>query len=345
MRAESATASRASANERNAQNGEQVKDAKTRHTWGEPGRLPIRDWRLPIERLPYAVIPPRLSPGVSASHNRAVHWRFLFLALVALTLAAFPTSAFSQSQLPEAVRNVGIDQRLNEQLPLDLEFRNEEGRLVALGDFFHNKPVILSLVYHECPMLCSEVLEGMLRAFRVLRFDVGKEFEVLTVSFNPREDAPLAKSAKESYIRRYKREGAAEGWHFLTGDQTSIDRLTQAVGFRYRYDAQKNQYAHAGGIMVLTPQGRLSRYFYGIEFAPKDLRLGLVEASENKIGSIVDQVLLFCYHYDPVTGKYGLVILTTMRIVGVAFVLGLGAYVVLMLRRERAVPGRVKVAG
>ena len=227
----------------------------------------------------------------------------------------------------------------------DLEFRNEEGRLVALGDFFHDKPVILSLVYHECPMLCSEVLEGMLRAFRVLRFDVGKEFEVLTVSFNPREDAPLAKSAKESYVRRYKREGAAEGWHFLTGDQTSIDRLTQAVGFRYRYDAQKNQYAHAGGIMVLTPQGRLSRYFYGIEFAPKDLRLGLVEASENKIGSIVDQVLLFCYHYDPVTGKYGLVILTTMRIVGVAFVLGLGAYVVLMLRRERAVPGGVKVAG
>ncbi len=270
-----------------------------------------------------------------------MHWRFLFLAVVALTLAAFPTSAFSQSQLPEAVRNVGIDQRLNEQLPLDLEFRNEEGRLVALGEFFHDKPVILSLVYHECPMLCSEVLEGMLRAFRVLRFDVGKEFEVLTVSFNPREDAPLAKSAKESYIRRYKREGAAEGWHFLTGDQTSIDRLTKAVGFRYRYDAQKNQYAHAGGIMVLTPQGRLSRYFYGIEFAPKDLRLGLVEASENKIGSIVDQVLLFCYHYDPVTGKYGLVILTTMRIVGVAFVLGLGAYVVLMLRRERAVPGGV----
>jgi protein SCO1/2 len=282
--------------------------------------------------------PPRR--GLSRGHSN-----LFCLGLLVLTLGLFSNAAFSQSQLPEAVRNVGIDQRLNEQLPLDIEFRNEDDRLVTLGEFFHNKPVILSLVYHECPMLCNEVLEGMLRAFRVLRFDVGKEFEVLTVSFNPREDAALARSAKESYIRRYKREGAAGGWHFLTGDQTSIDRITKAVGFRYRYDAQNNQYAHAGGIMVLTPEGRLSRYFYGIEFAPKDLRLGLVEASQNKIGSIVDQVLLFCYHYDPVTGKYGLVILTTMRIVAVVFVLGLAAYVIVMLRRERAVPGGVKAAG
>ena len=280
-----------------------------------------------------------------ASGNPKVHLGLLCLAVLVLTLGILSDAAFAQSQLPEAVRNVGIDQRLNQQLPLDIEFRNEEGRLVTLGEFFHDKPVVLSLVYHECPMLCNEVLEGMLRTFRVLRFDVGKEFEVLTVSFNPREDAAVARSAKESYVRRYKREGSAAGWHFLTGDQTSIDRLTKAVGFRYRYDAQKNQYAHAGGIMVLTPQGRLSRYFYGIEFAPKDLRLGLIEASQNKIGSIVDQVLLFCYHYDPVTGKYGLVILTAMRITGVLFVLGVAAYVMLMLRRERAVPGNVKVAG
>ena len=307
-------------------------------------QLPIGDCRLPNgPRLgsSFIVIPAKRS----ASRNPKVHWGLLSLAVLVLTFGVISKCAFSQSQLPEAVRNVGIDQRLNEQLPLDIEFRNEEGRLVNLGQFFHDKPVVLSLVYHECPMLCNEVLEGMLRAFRVLRFDVGKEFDVLTVSFNPREDAPLAKSAKESYVRRYKREGAAEGWHFLTGDQTSIDRLTKAVGFRYRYDAQKNQYAHGGGIMVLTPQGRLSRYFYGIEFAPKDLRLGLIEASQNKIGSIVDQVLLFCYHYDPVTGKYGLVILTTLRIVGVLFVLGLTLYVILMLRRERAVPGGVKVAG
>ena len=309
-----------------------------------PSKLPIADCRLPNGRGVHGsslVIPAKRC----ASRNPVPHWRIVRLGFVVFVLAMLSDRAFSQSQLPEAVRNVGIDQRLNEQLPLDIEFRNEEGRLVNLGQFFHDKPVVLSLVYHECPMLCNEVLEGMLRAFRVLRFDVGKEFDVLTVSFNPREDAPLAKSAKESYVRRYKREGAAEGWHFLTGDQTSIDRLTKAVGFRYRYDAQKNQYAHAGGIMVLTPQGRLSRYFYGIEFAPKDLRLGLIEASQNKIGSIVDQVLLFCYHYDPVTGKYGLVILTTLRIVGVLFVLGLTLYVILMLRRERAVPGGVKVAG
>ena len=311
-----------------------MKDCKT-------SQLPIGDCRLPKRRLRSIVIPAKRS----ASRNPGVRRRSFWLVGFGLMLGILSEVAFSQSPLPEGVRNVGIDQRLNEQLPLDIEFRNEEGRLVNLGQFFHDKPVVLSLVYHECPMLCNEVLEGMLRAFRVLRFDVGKEFDVLTVSFNPREDAPLAKSAKESYVRRYKREGAAEGWHFLTGDQTSIDRLTKAVGFSYRYDAQKNQYAHAGGIMVLTPQGRLSRYFYGIEFAPKDLRLGLIEASQNKIGSIVDQVLLFCYHYDPVTGKYGLVILTTMRIVGVLFVLGLSMYVILMLRRERTVPGGVKVAG
>jgi protein SCO1 len=306
-----------------------------------PRQLPIADCRMPIGRLPSAVVPAK----GSACRHPGSYLTILRIGFLVLTFAMFPDAMFSQSQLPEAVRNVGIDQRLNEQLPLDIEFRNEDGRLVALGEFFHTRPVVLSLVYHECPMLCNEVLEGMLRAFRVLRFDVGKEFEVLTVSFNPREDAALARSAKESYTRRYKREGAAGGWHFLTGDQTSIDRITKAVGFRYRYDAQNNQYAHAGGIMVLTPEGKLSRYFYGIEFAPKDLRLGLVEASQNKIGSIVDQVLLFCYHYDPVTGKYGLVILTTMRIVAVVFVLGLAAYVIVMLRRERAVPGGVKAAG
>jgi protein SCO1/2 len=260
---------------------------------------------------------------------------FLRCAVIAaLAFTALSGIALSQSQLPEPVRNVGIDQRLNEQLPLDIELRDESGRLVKLEEYFGSRPVILSLVYHECPMLCSEVLNGLLSSLRVLKFDLGREFDVLTVSFNPREDSALAKSVKESYLKRYKRSGAEAGWHFLTGDQASIDRLTRAVGFRYTYDSQKNLYAHASGIMVLTPHGRVSRYFYGIEFAPKDLRLGLVEASQNKIGSVVDQVLLFCYHYDPITGKYGFVIMTAARVLGMAFVIGLGTFIAVMLRRE-----------
>ncbi|MFN8005617.1 MAG: SCO family protein [Terriglobia bacterium] len=239
------------------------------------------------------------------------------------------------NQLPEAVRNVGIDQRLNEQIPLDLIFRDEDGKAVSLGDYFHDKPVLLTLVYHECPMLCSEVLDGLLRTLRVLKFNVGKEFDVITVSFNPEEEASLAKSVKETYLKRYKREGAEAGWHFLTGEQPSIEKLTRAVGFRYGYDSAKKLYIHAAGIMIVTPQGRLSRYFYGIEFPPKDLRLGLVEASQNKIGSVVDQVLLYCYHYDPATGTYGFVIMTIVRLIGIAFVLAMGIAIVLLLRRER----------
>jgi protein SCO1 len=263
----------------------------------------------------------------------------LRLTIVATTLFPFQEllpRAQSQAALPEAVRNVGIDQKLNQQLPLDIEFRDDSGRMVKLAEYFRSKPVILSLVYHECPMLCSEVLNGLLSSLRVLKFDVGREFDVLTVSFNPREDSALARSVKDSCLKRYKRPRAEAGWHFLTGDQASIDRLTKAVGFRYTYDSQKNQYAHASGIMVLTPQGRLSRYFYGIEFAPRDLRLGLVEASQNKIGSVADQVLLFCYHYDPVTGKYGFVIMTAARILGVLFVIGLGTFIAVMLHREGA---------
>jgi protein SCO1 len=242
----------------------------------------------------------------------------------------------SPNQLPEPVRNVGIDQRLNEQIPLDLAFTDENGKEVHLGDFFGTKPIILTLVYHECPMLCSELLDGLLRTLRVLKFDVGNDFDVITVSFNPEEDATIAKSVKETYIKRYKRDGAEAGWHFLTGEKASIEKLTKAVGFRYGYDSAKKLYIHAAGIMVVTPQGRLSRYFYGIEFSANDLRLGLVEASQNKIGSVVDQILLYCYHYDPITGKYGLVIMTITRILGITFVLAMVTYVVYLLRRERA---------
>ena len=265
-------------------------------------------------------------------------WAFLAgLLFLFNKMTAFPDVLQpSPNQLPEAVRNVGIDQRLNEQIPLDLVFTDESGKVVRLGDFFGSKPVIFTLVYHECPMLCSELLDGLLRTLRVLKFDVGKDFDVVTVSFNPEEDATIARSVKETYIKRYKREGAEAGWHFLTGEKASIEKLTKAVGFRYGYDSAKRLYIHAAGIMVVTPQGRLSRYFYGIEFSANDLRLGLVEASQNKIGSVVDQILLYCYHYDPVTGKYGLVIMTIIRILGITFVLAMVSCVVYLLRRERA---------
>ena len=278
--------------------------------------------------------------GHSSFRFRTVSFRCLLPTAACVLLAAFcilsvTTSATAQSQLPEALREVGIDQQLNEQIPLELEFHDESGKTVRLGQYFGRKPVILTLVYHQCPMLCSEVLNSLLKCLRVLSFSVGKEFEVLTVSFNSKEDAALAKSVKESYIKRYKRDGAEESWHFLTGDSPSIQRLTRSVGFRYTYDATKDLYAHAAGIMLLTPQGRLSRYFFGIEFAPRDLRLGLVEASQNKIGTLADQVLLFCYHYDPVTGKYGFVIMTVVRTLGALFVLGLGTFISFMLRREK----------
>jgi len=229
---------------------------------------------------------------------------------------------------------VGIDQHLNEPLPLDLLFKDENGKDVRLGNYFGAKPVVLALVYYQCPMLCNELLNGLVSSLRVLPFDAGKEFSVVAVSFNPDEEPSLAYDVKSAYLKRYGHRGDPSSWHFLTGKPPSIDRLTQAVGFRYSYDAQIKQYAHASGIMLATPQGRLSRYFYGIEFAPRDLRLGLVEASANKIGSLTDQVLLFCYHYDPAHGKYGFIIMNVIRLCGVVFVLTLGVSILWMVRRD-----------
>lgn len=229
---------------------------------------------------------------------------------------------------------IGIDQKLDEQLPLDLSFKDEEDRPVALRQFFGEKPVILSLVYYDCPMLCTQVLNGLLSSLQVLSFDVGEEFEVVTVSFDPGETAELAAAKKREYLKRYNRDGAEDGWHFLTGTQDQIDELTRALGFRYQYDAETDEYIHASGIMVATPKGKLARYFYGIEYAPKDLRLGLIEAADDKIGSPVDQLLLLCYNYDPTTGKYGLVIMNSLRIAGLATVALLAGFVIVMLRRE-----------
>ena len=229
---------------------------------------------------------------------------------------ARPGSGPVASGLPNALKNVGIDQKLNEQVPLDTVFKDEQGRDVRLGQFFKGKPVVLSLVYYTCPMLCNQVLNGMLGSFRQVSFNIGEHFEVITVSFDSREAPDLAAAKKSTYIRAYNRPGAEASWHFLTGDQANIKRLTESVGFRYLWDEQTKQFAHASGIMVLTPEGKLARYFYGIDYPPKDLRLGLVEASQNKIGTPVDVLMLYCYHYDPATGKYGAVIMNIMRLAG-----------------------------
>jgi len=216
---------------------------------------------------------------------------------------------------PRDLDDVRIDQKLDGPLPLDAKFRDENGKEVRLGDYFGSKPVVLALVYYSCPMLCNQVLNGMTSGLDVLKtFSIGKEFEVVTVSFDPRDTPDVAHEKKETYLSWYKRDGAADGWHFLTGDQLNIDRLTESAGFYYKWDAKTNQFIHASGIMIATSEGKLARYFYGIEYAPKDLRLGLVEASAGKIGSPVDQLLLYCYHYDPSSGKYGAAVMNMLRI-------------------------------
>jgi len=235
---------------------------------------------------------------------------------------------------PDLLRDVGIDQKLNSQVPLDLSFKDEQGNTVKLKDYFHGKPVVLSLVYYECPMLCNQVLNGLTASLKMQDFDIGQDFDVLTVSFNPRDEPKLAAQKKETYLKWYNRDGAEKGWHFLTGYPKEIEALTKSVGFRYQYDSVTGQYAHASGIMILTPEGKVARYLYGIEYMPKDLRLGLVEASEGKIGSPVDQVLLFCYHYDPTTGKYTVATMNSIRAGAILTIVGLIAIVVFFKRRS-----------
>ena len=237
--------------------------------------------------------------------------------------------------MPEPLRKVGIDQRLNEQAPLDLTFRDETGKQVQLRQYFGRKPVVLSLVYYECPMLCTMVLNGLLRSLRATPLNVHEHFEVVTVSFDPKEGPELAAPKKAEYVKKYGRKGGSEGWHFLTGEEASIRKLAQSVGFRYTWDAQTNQWAHASGIMVLTPQGKIARYLYGVEYSAKDLRFALVEASAGRILSPVDQLLLLCYHYDPKTGKYGFVIMNALRAAGMATVFLLGLFMFVNLRRDR----------
>lgn len=259
---------------------------------------------------------------------------FVIAAPAQVTEMPEPAPAPASNLRPPGLKDVAIWQHLNDQIPPDLTFRDETGKTVRLGDYFGKKPMILNLVYYRCPMLCGEVLTGLTSALKVLTFDVGKEFDVLTVSFDSRETPQIATTKKAEYLRRYNRPGAENGWHFLTGPQESIDALTKAAGFLYEYDPKSDQFAHATAILALTPQGKISKYFYGVEYAPKDLRFGLIQASDNQIGTPIDNVLLYCYHYDPASGRYGTIVMRVVRLAGLATMLALGLFLVVMFRRD-----------
>jgi protein SCO1/2 len=240
--------------------------------------------------------------------------------------------------LPQALKTVGIEQKLGAQLPLDAEFRDEEGRTVKLSSYFNSgRPVVLAFVYYECPMLCSQVLNGLTGSMKGMSLEAGKDFDVLAISFDTREnDKPdLARNKKASYVEHYGHPGSEKGWHFLTGPQSSIDAVTQAAGFNYKWDEQSGQFAHAAAVMIVTPDGKMSRYLYGIDYAPKDLKFGIMDSAADKIGNPAEQLLLYCYHYDPATGKYGFAILRAMRLAGVATLLGMGAMIFVFWRRNK----------
>ena len=239
------------------------------------------------------------------------------------------------SAIPAPLREIGFDQKIDDRLPLDVELRDEGGRRVRLGEYFGAKPVVLAFVYYDCPMLCTQVLSSMTSTFGVLTLDPGRDFEIVVVSFDPRETPALAAEKKALYVERFGRPGTEGGWHFLTGDEGSVKRLTAAAGFRYVWDEKSGQFAHPSGVIVATPDGRLARYLFGLEYGPRDLRFALIEASEGRVGTAVDSLLLYCYHYDPMTGRYGLVIMRALRMAGAATVLLLGAFITVMVRRER----------
>jgi protein SCO1 len=244
-------------------------------------------------------------------------------------------AGMAASSIPAPLREIGFDQHIGAFVPLDTAFRDESGKSVRLGDYFGPRPVVMVFAYYDCPMLCTQVISGLTSALRTISLEPGHDFEIVTVSFDPRDTASSAAAKKKVFVERYKREGAETAWHFLSGDQASIDRLTKAAGFRYAWDEQTKQFAHPTGVIVLTPDGRLAKYMFGIEYGPRDLRFAIVEASNGHVGSVVDSLLLYCYHYDPMTGRYGLVVMRMMRIAGAATVLALGAFIIVMVRREK----------
>jgi protein SCO1/2 len=245
-----------------------------------------------------------------------------------------PSPGIPANQMPPVLSKVSFDQRLGEQLPLDLPFRDEDGRAVKLGDYFGERPVVLAFVYYECPMLCTQVLNGLTTALTVVQETVGRDFDVVAVSFDPRETPVLATGKKKAHIDRYNRPGSESGWHFLTGEQASITALTDAAGFHYVWDQKTNQFAHASGILIATSQGTIARYFFGIDYAPRGLKFALMESSAGRIGSAIDRLVLYCYHYDPATGQYGFVAMNAVRLGGVVTLLALAGFIGRALRRE-----------
>jgi protein SCO1/2 len=273
------------------------------------------------------------------------------LVMAAVSLVAAPAAAqmtgtptpgyltapgVSSQSMPQALREIGFDQNIDQQLPLDAQFLDEDGKPVTLGSYYGQKPVLLAFVYYTCPMLCTQVLNAMTATVSTLSLDAGKDFDLVLVSIDPRENPAQAMAKKMEYLHRYKRPGAEAGWHFLTGKDPEIKRVAKAAGFRYAWDEQTQQYAHPTGIIVTTTDGRLARYLFGIEYGPRDLKLALVEASEGKVGTFADQLLLYCYHYDPMTGRYGVYVMRTLRVAGVATVLAIGTFIVVMTRRDRS---------
>ena len=264
------------------------------------------------------------------------------LCLAALFVGVVPVGAEETDARPAALRGVDLEQRLGVRVPLDTPFRDESGNPVRLADLVGERPAILTLNYYRCPMLCTLELNGLVSSLRTMSLEPGRDFSIITVSIDPKEAPPLAAEKKAAYVRDYGRPGAARGWHFLTGEEASIERLTQAVGFRYTYDEASGQYGHAAGILVLTPAGEISRIFYGVEYPPRDLRLALVESSHGRIGTLADKFLLFCFHYDPATGRYSLLLMRVMRVGGALTGIVMAALIGLALRRERGAERRKK---
>ena len=254
---------------------------------------------------------------------------------VAIILFLLTGSLSAQSRTPVPLENVDVEQLLGAQVPVNATFKDETGQDVRISDLLKDKPAILTLVYYECPMLCTQVLNGLVTSLRPITFTPGKEFNIITISFDPGESTDLASAKKTAYLQQYARAGAEQGWHFLTGNQESITQLTSSVGFKYKYDSKIDQFAHASVIMILTPEGKVSRYFYGIEYPSRDLRWALVDASKKKIGTIADKILLYCFHYDPKLGKYSAQVVNLIRIGGVLTVLVLGGFVLKMRRKDK----------